>query len=108
MNLAETLYGPTIFLVKMSILVQYLQMFAPHRTVDKFMFWGSWSVILTSFAFYTADTFLTIFACTPRENIWNQFNPGDYCIDYHAVIFATGFFNIISDLAILLLPVRSV
>jgi hypothetical protein len=108
MNVAEIVYGPTIFLVKMSILVQYLQMFAPNRTVNPFVFWGSWLVILTSFAFYNVDTFLTIFACSPRENIWNKFKPGGNCINYHAVIVATGFFNIISDLAILVLPVRSV
>jgi hypothetical protein len=92
----------------MSILVQYLQMFAPSRTVNRFVFWGSWLVILTSFTFYTIDTFLTIFACNPREKIWNKFEQKGHCINYNAVILATGYFNIASDLAILLLPVRSV
>jgi hypothetical protein len=107
MNIAEILYGPSLFIVKMSILVQYLKMLAPSRTVNPEMFWGSWFVIVTSFVFYTIDTFLTIFACNPRPKIWNKLMPGT-CMNYLAVIAATGFFNIISDVAILVLPVRTV
>ncbi|KAF2464557.1 uncharacterized protein BDR25DRAFT_95504 [Lindgomyces ingoldianus] len=108
MNYAEILYGPTIFVVKMSILVQYLRMLAPNRTVNPFMFWGSWIIISTSFTFYTIDTFITIFACNPREKIWNKLRQEGHCMNYNAVVLATGYFNIISDVAILLLPVRSV
>jgi hypothetical protein len=108
MNIAEILYGPTIFIIKMSILVQYLRMLAPSRTVNPEMFWGSWVVILVSFMFYTIDTFITILACNPRPKIWNKLIPGGTCMNYDAVIAATGFFNIFSDVAILVLPIRTV
>jgi hypothetical protein len=108
MNIAEIIYGPAIFVVKMSILTQYLRMFAPNRTVNPFVFWGSWLVVWTSLAFYTIDTFITVFACNPRDKIWDKFEQGGHCINYNAVIIATGFFNIVSDLAILLLPVQCV
>lgn len=109
MNIAEILYAPNILLVKMSILVQYLKLFAPNKTVNPFVFIGAWIVIASSFIFYVVDMFFTIFACSPREKIWNKFYIGGHCpINYNAIIIATAIFNIISDIAILILPVRSV
>jgi hypothetical protein len=58
--------------------------------------------------FYTITTLLTILACTPREKIWNKLYVGGHCMNYRAIIMSTAIFNIISDLAILLLPVQAV
>jgi hypothetical protein len=92
-----------IFCVKMSITFQYLHMFAPNRTVNPFVFYGSWLIVITSAIFYTITTFLTIFACLPREKIWNKLYTGEgHCLEYRAIILSTAIFNI------LLLPVRTV
>lgn len=108
MNICEIMYGPWVFIVKMAVLLQYLRMFAPNRTINPFVFYGTWIITTVCALFYTADTLATIFACTPREKIWNKLYSGGHCINYHAVVISTGFFNIFSDVAILLLPVRSV
>lgn len=108
MNIGEILYAPNILLVKMSILVQYLKIFAPRKSVNPFVFVGAWLVIACSSIFYIVDMFFTIFACSPREKIWNKFFIGGHCpINYNAIIIATAIFNIISDIAILVLPVSA-
>jgi archaellum biogenesis protein FlaJ (TadC family) len=92
----------------MSITFQYLRMFAPNRTVNPFVYYGSWLIVIICTLFYTITTLLTIFACAPREKIWNKLYVGGHCLTYRAIILSTAIFNIISDVAILLLPVRTV
>lgn len=106
----EVLFGPLVLCMKLSIILQYLRMFAPHRVVNPLVYYGSWLIITTSTVFYTTTTFLTIFACTPQEKIWNRMYVGGHCIfqTTRGVIFATAIFNIISDVAILLLPITTV
>ena len=108
MNILEILYGPLVFCVKMAVTLQYLRMFAPNRTVNPFVFYGSWIIITICTLFYITIVFLTVYACTPREKIWNRLLPGGQCLNYRATIVSTAFFNILSDIAILLLPVRTV
>jgi hypothetical protein len=58
---------------------------------------------------YTVTTFMYIFACTPREKIWNKLYTGGHCIKgYGATILFTAFLNILLNVAILVLPIRSV
>ena len=41
--------------------------------------------------------------CRPREKTWNPFLPG-HCFNNNASFLATGIFNVVSDFAILILP----
>ncbi|KAF2471691.1 uncharacterized protein BDR25DRAFT_222690 [Lindgomyces ingoldianus] len=107
MNIAEIVYCPAIFAVKMAILVQYLKMFAPNRTVNPTMFFGAWTMILACFIFYTIVMFWTIFYCSPRPMIWNKFTPGGHCHDHSPIVISSGIFNMVSDVIILLLPTSS-
>jgi hypothetical protein len=97
-----------IFCVKTAVTLQYLRMFAPNRTINPFVFYGSWLIMTACAVFYTLTTLLTVFVCTPREKIWNKLYPGGHCMNYRAIIVSTSFFNIVSDAFILLLPVRTV
>ncbi|ORY11130.1 hypothetical protein BCR34DRAFT_333400 [Clohesyomyces aquaticus] len=107
MNIAEIVYCPAIFTVKMAILVQYLRMFAPNRTVNPTMYFGAWFVIGACFIFYTIVMFWTIFYCSPRPMIWNKFTPGGKCHDHSPIVVSSGIFNMVSDVVILLLPTSS-
>ncbi|KAF2185470.1 hypothetical protein K469DRAFT_631985, partial [Zopfia rhizophila CBS 207.26] len=107
MNIAEIVYCPAIFAVKMAILVQYLRMFAPNRTVNRTMFFGAWFMIAACFIFYTIVMFWTIFYCTPRPMIWNKLTPGGHCHDHGPIVISSGIFNMVSDVVILLLPTSS-
>ncbi|PSN69522.1 hypothetical protein BS50DRAFT_522144 [Corynespora cassiicola Philippines] len=108
LNADEALYGVIVFLIKFTILHQYLRIFAPVRQINPVMFFGASSLILLNGIFYTIATFLTIFACSPREKIWDPFIVGGHCMDYNALITTAAAFNIWSDTMILILPIRSI
>ena len=98
-------YGPTVFVIKLSILLQYLSIFVPVRKGNMFIFVGTWMIIGANFIYYTANTFIIAFLCTPRELIWNKNITEGKCIDLGIVLFVLGIYNAFSNLAILLLPI---
>ena len=106
--IAQILYNPTHFLAKTAILMQYLRLFAPQKSVDPFMWYSSRIVIVVSGVFYCISAFITIFACTPREAIWNLLISNFKCLDNETLILITCLFNILSDIIILMLPAKAV
>ena len=97
-----------VLCIKVAIVLQYLRVFSPRQVVNPFVYYGSWLIMSACATFYTITTLLTIFACTPREKIWNSLKVDGHCMNYRAIIVSTAIFNIISDLAILLLPVHTI
>lgn len=97
-------YSITIFLVKASILLQYLRVFVPNRKADWSLYIAIHLVLWTCFLFYVTILFLQIFACHPRERIWDLLITEGSCLDGEASSLATGIFNVLSDFAILILP----
>ena len=97
-----------IFFIKLSILLQYLRIFAPTRKGNMFIYVGAHICIWSSLAMYLVETVFEIDICTPREKIWNPLLDTGHCFDIYATFQATGIFNVISDFAILILPMPSV
>lgn len=97
-----------MFLVKMAILLQYLRLFAPSKTVNPVMFIGARVIIAITGVYYIITTFITMFACTPREKIWNPLVMEGHCLNNDIGILFTCIFNVITDILILVLPARSV
>lgn len=58
------------------------------------------SVIL----YYILNTVLMIGLCNPRKKIWEPSTTPGHCLNADALYFATGVFNILSDFALLILP----
>jgi hypothetical protein len=106
-NTAQVIYCPLSFLVKMAILLQYLKLFAPSRSANRVMFFGSWITIVATFIAYVIFMFWTLFYCTPRRMIWFKLIPGGKCHDVNDIILAQGAFNVASDIIILFLPTAS-
>ena len=78
------------------------------KTVDPSMFIGARVIIAVTGVYYTISLPVIIWACSPREKIWNPLITEGHCLqDDIAVLFAC-LFNIASDVAILALPARSV
>ena len=103
-NLSSIVYGPTIFFIKLSILLQYLRIFVPNRKLNMTLFIGVQACIWSILIFYLVDTVFEIALCTPREKIWNPLMTTGHCFNGYASFQATGIFNVMSDFAILLLP----
>ena len=104
-NVIQIWYGPAAASTKVAILLLYLRVFSPRRW-DKF----DTSVrgfILIICAFYFASTTAKICQCLPRARIWDKNVPGK-CVSLFALLGASGIFNIISDVGILLVPLKGV
>lgn len=104
----QIVYAPTIFLVKTALLLQYIRLFAPQKTVNRFMWYSARIIIVFTGIYYTISTFITIFACSPREAIWNPLITDPQCLDNNTAVLITCLFNIASDIIILILPARAV
>ena len=104
-SIESIIYCPIIVLVKVSILLQYVTFFVVHR-------WNLFHILIhillwINVVFYTIDTFLVIFECDPRAKVWDDSIPG-HCFSLHQLGVSSGVINVISDFAILLLPLRRI
>lgn len=96
------MYGVTIALVKVSLLLQYLKIFMPVRRYSLMRlitFFLIWATVL----FYLISSFVEIFSCNPRERFWNPLIEGR-CFDVPAIQIASTALKSVSDFVILLLP----
>ena len=98
------LYGISIFLVKLSILLQYRRIFVPNRKGNMLLYIAIqfWIVCIALFSFF--NVVFQVIECHPRERIWNKLITTGYCFNAYALFEAVGLFNLISDFAILVLP----
>ncbi|KAB8239782.1 uncharacterized protein BDW43DRAFT_296118 [Aspergillus alliaceus] len=101
-NACQILYGPIIFITKLSILLLFLRVFAP--SVKGVTYFFIQLLIWFNFFFYFADTILKIFECTPRSRIWDADVSG-HCININGPILVASIFNVVSDFLILFLPI---
>ncbi|KAI4218973.1 MAG: hypothetical protein LQ349_008498 [Xanthoria aureola] len=104
-NVASIEYAPVILDTKVAILLLYRRVFLPHRG-------GIFDWILRVFigvlvGFYLATTLVKIWECNPREKIWNTSIPGR-CVNVSSLLNTSGLFNSITDVMILLVPVKFV
>ncbi|PYH93733.1 hypothetical protein BO71DRAFT_354646 [Aspergillus ellipticus CBS 707.79] len=104
-NASQILYGPLIFVTKLSIFLLYVRVFAPSPKCNPF--WFIQFIIGLNFLFYLADTIVKICECTPRSRIWDKDVPG-HCININIPILVTSIVNVVSDIIMLLMPIMCV
>ncbi|KAI1373901.1 hypothetical protein F4677DRAFT_427580 [Hypoxylon crocopeplum] len=103
-HLASVFYGLSIMFLKAAILMDWLQIFVPTGQRN-LLFWVLHILIWCNILFFASGTFIEIFRCHPRENIWNPLFEGGSCpVDIKAKNMASGLINLVSDLTILLAP----
>ncbi|KAI1370977.1 hypothetical protein F4677DRAFT_464584 [Hypoxylon crocopeplum] len=105
-NVSEIIYCITMFTIKYVVLRQIESIFFNHHRkvlaskVISFLIWAN-------FLLYTGAAFAFIFACVPREKIWNKEIDGS-CINAPASIAAGSSLNVISDITILITPIDAI
>ena len=97
----DVLYIPGIFLAKLSILLLYLRVFVPVKWSKTYF--AVHTILWSNFLFYLTNIPTEIWICIPRERIWDPTVDG-HCLNNDAVIVTGGVINVISDFAILLIP----
>lgn len=103
--ISQIVYGPLIFITKLSILLLYLRVFAPAGKSKTFLFIHF--LIWSNFLFYFVTTLVKVFQCTPRDKVWDQSISGS-CLQIEIPILIASAINMVSDFSILLLPIVSV
>ena len=99
------MYGVIVCLVKASILLQYLRVFVPSRRANMHLYISIQLIMWGIMIFYFVQTIFEIILCIPRERIWNPLMKNGHCFDTYAVFVSSGIFNVVSDFAILIVPV---
>ena len=104
-NIFGIYYIPLIFVSKLSILLQYMKLFTPSHTGKTY--WSIHFLIWSNLLFYLAIMLAELIECIPREMIWDPEVPG-HCINISAALVAGAVINVISDFAILVLPMGKI
>lgn len=99
---AYSLQNPALMATKTSILVFYLTLMARDRVFR----WVTYTTLLVVNAAGLAITLINIYRCSPINAAWVYPTPADaVCIDRVKLYLASVPVNIITDIAILLLPI---
>ncbi|TVY64161.1 Satratoxin biosynthesis SC1 cluster protein [Lachnellula suecica] len=99
---AEILYAWNLIWTKISLLMMYYRIF-------RFPYFKRWAFIIGIFVglWAVTVTFLFIFICVPVQKLWYPDIPG-HCINQVGTWIANATSTIVSDLAILVLPIPQV
>ena len=104
-NFMRLLYGPIIFLTKLSLLLQVHRLFVPTKTgTYRYLIFA---MILLNLCFYLAYPFVLIFQCIPRRKISDPRVSGR-CINSSIAVIVAAVFNVVSDLCIFVLVLAKV
>ncbi|KAL8946970.1 MAG: hypothetical protein Q9222_006702 [Ikaeria aurantiellina] len=99
----ECLYGPFIWLIKLSLFLLYLEIFSPLRYLRILV----WVGVAVTALFYFPASIAKIALCAPRgRETYAQAYAASRCGDSKAINVCIGVFNIVSDLYLLVLPIR--
>ncbi|KAH3919270.1 hypothetical protein HBI56_101940 [Parastagonospora nodorum] len=92
-------YYLSLGLTKASILLQYQRVF----TTKRFQL-SCWSLMGVVIIYALWTVFGSIFACVPVRAFWTR-EPGAKCIDQFSMWFTNAAMNIVTDFAIIILPI---
>ncbi|KAI0839478.1 hypothetical protein F5Y06DRAFT_23125 [Hypoxylon sp. FL0890] len=96
---SEVIYSVVIVVIKWSIAAFYRRIFP-----QKWFRWSLLGVTIFMGAWMFTTVFAIIFQCTPIEFNWDTTIPGGHCIDIGALALVTSILNVLTDVAILVLP----
>ena len=99
------LYCPVVLVIKLSILLQLMHIFAPAR--ERATYYVCQIMIWFNTLFYLSTMFVVIFQCNPRAKFWEPTLPG-HCINIDVVDIVTAAINVLSDIVLLLLPLTCI
>ena len=93
------IYNLSLTFTKVSILLQYLRIF----TTKQFRV-SCWALLGFVAVYSTWTFFASIFECMPVAYFWDKTIKGGHCMNEYAVWFTNAGVNIVTDFAIIILP----
>ena len=98
------LYNAAMLFVKLSFLYLYKRIFADARGF--FLPW--WLVLIVVIGYSVAGMFTSLLTCIPIAMAWDLTITNGVCINKAAFYIANACLNVVTDLAILALPIRPI
>ncbi|OTA79664.1 hypothetical protein M434DRAFT_38256 [Hypoxylon sp. CO27-5] len=105
-NISEIVYCLTMFTAKYVVLRQIELIFFDHHR-NNITYKAIWTLICVNLLFAVSLGISFIFACVPREKIW-QPNIKGRCVNSFATVVGGSAINMVSDYAILIVPLAAV
>lgn len=98
---AAVVYVPALAFAKVSLIILY------HRIMNKRSAyrWTLYTISAIVCGYSIAIIFALIFACSPIQRSWDSSITHGYCIDRNGLYIATAVTNIITDLALIVVPI---
>ncbi|KAI4258305.1 MAG: hypothetical protein L6R42_005165 [Xanthoria sp. 1 TBL-2021] len=103
-NVTSIVYGLVMLIVKTAILLFYRRIFLTQK--GELFDWVLRVFMAIIIIFYGTTTLIKIWLCAPREKIWDHSVPG-HCLSISSLFNASGLFNWLTDILILLIPVKT-
>ncbi|KAL9089180.1 MAG: hypothetical protein Q9159_002651 [Coniocarpon cinnabarinum] len=100
---SETLFVPLSLFIKLTLLVFYHKVFYPKRAIR----WLSRAGILIITGFHVSIFWASVFLCIPVQKAYD-FTRSGHCLPKAGTPYASGIFNVVSDIFILVLPMPAV
>ena len=97
---AELIYQLSMSCIKISILLFYYRLF---RVNPRFVI-AVWVMATVTACWYFTSTFVIIFQCFPVHYMWDRKIPGGQCIPQEALWIGSSVTSLLTDVAILCLP----
>ncbi|KAI1087997.1 hypothetical protein F5B19DRAFT_31656 [Rostrohypoxylon terebratum] len=101
---ASTLYCVVLGLVKIAIILEWIHLFVPRATRNKF-YWICYAMMGTSSCLYISTIFALQFSCNPRERTWRPYISGK-CINIQNTTILINTLHLVFNIALLLTPYR--
>ncbi|KAL5380745.1 hypothetical protein DPSP01_007546 [Paraphaeosphaeria sporulosa] len=99
----EFLHPAAVAFPKLVVVILYLRVFT--NKLERGIAWGLFGVIIATFiSFFVA----TCVQCTPFAYSWDKSIPGGRCFDTVAFAYSSSVPNIVTDLVVVFLPIRTV
>ncbi|KAF1954670.1 hypothetical protein CC80DRAFT_123902 [Byssothecium circinans] len=99
------LYPIPMFFAKLALLLQIKRISTPTRRT--FIYYSTSLLIIANAIVYLAALIVFALICRPREKFWNPAVPGN-CLDTGKTLLASSVVNLVSDVAVLVVPVIGV
>lgn len=100
MSVNVAVVSSLMFFIKLTALLLYLRLFGTKR----YFKYAVWLVGAFTFAYSFSGIAISIWRCSPRAKAWDLTIQGGECRDHNWRLVLFGAFGVVSDFAVLLLP----
>lgn len=93
----------SMLFTKLSILLLFIRIFVPPQLQKPKLYYAIWAVILFNLLYCIALVLTVLLQCVGKEEV-----PGQTCINTYALLIGASTINVVSDIAMLIIPLVAI